>query len=369
MEVILNIPLLREHIEKYKFNLKADPEKYTKDLNERTERAAYYQSWTSDRLSKMKEEDLYEYLTKLWAMMIWGNKKYVVDKIIADNGLDALKRRLIDLIWGSKPVAQRWDTFRKVVKGFGPAMISEILCHVHPAENMLWNRRVHVGFKYLGVENLPRYDYQMTGKKYEELSELAKSMAKEMSTQGIADATLLTFDYFIWDELQVEDNLSDMFVKGKEEKKSVSSITTVDKETSVFIHNEIRDKLADIGTWLGFTSRTEIKVADGAKVDAIWESTIGNMGRVIYVFEVQTKGNKDSLLLNLLKALNNQAVQGVVAVSDSLQLEVIKKQASHVGELGKKLKYWDYKQVLQIHEALQMVNESINGLGLVPQGF
>ncbi len=47
----------------------------------------------------------------------------------------------------------------------------------------------------------------------------------------------------------------------------------------------------------------------------------------------------------------------------------IKKQAELVGDLSKKLKYWDYKQVLQIHEALQMVNESINSLGLVPQGF
>jgi len=221
----------------------------------------------------------------------------------------------------------------------------------------------------LGVENLPRYDYQMTGKKYEELSKVAKSIATEMSKQGITDVTLLTVDYFIWDELQVEDNLSEIFVKGKEEKKAIPSIKTVDKETSDFIHNEVRDKLAEIGTWLGFTSQTEKKVADGSKVDTIWEATIGNMGRVIYVFEVQTKGSIDSLLLNLLEALNNPAVQGVVAVSDPDQLTTIKKNAALVGDLSKKLKYWDYKQVLQIHEALQMVNESINGLGLVPQGF
>jgi hypothetical protein len=44
--------------------------------------------------------------------------------------------------------------------------------------------------------------------------------------------------------------------------------------------------------------------------------TIGNMGRVIFVFEVQTKGSIDSLILNLLKSLNNSSVQGVVAVSD-----------------------------------------------------
>ena len=101
----------------------------------------------------------------------------------------------------------------------------------------------------------------------------------------------------------------------------------------------------------------------------IWESTIGNMGRVIYVFEVQTKGSIDSLLLNLLKSLNNPAVQGIVAVSDAAQITTIKKHASGVPSLGEKLKYWDYMEVLKVHEALESVNESINSLGLVPQGF
>ena len=35
----------------------------------------------------------------------------------------------------------------------------------------------------------------------------------------------------------------------------------------------------------------------GIKVVTIWEATIGNMGRVIYIFEVQTK-NIDSLIIN-----------------------------------------------------------------------
>jgi hypothetical protein len=365
----MNLPLLRKHIEDYKLKLKSDPEKYSKELAERAERTAYYQSWTADKLAKMKEEEFYDYVTKLWAMLIWGNKKYVVDKIIAENGFDRVKKHLIDLIWASKPVAERWETFRKEMKGFGPAMISEILCECHPMECLLWNRRVFVAFNYIGVKNLPRYDYQMTGKKYEELSEVAEAIAEEMKKQDIPEVNLLLVDYFIWDELQVAENLTDIFGKDKEEKKPDSSIKAVDKETSDFIHNEVRDKLADIGTWLGFKSQTEKKVADGAKVDAIWEATIGNMGRVIYVFEVQTKGSIDSLLLNLLRSLNNPAVQGVVAVSDPGQLATIKKQAEPVGDLNKKLKYWDYQQVLQIHEALQMVNESINSLGLVPQGF
>ncbi|MCX6265740.1 MAG: hypothetical protein NTW16_00050 [Bacteroidetes bacterium] len=99
------------------------------------------------------------------------------------------------------------------------------------------------------------------------------------------------------------------------------------------------------------------------------EATIGNMGRVIYIFEVQTKGSIDSLIVNLLKALNNPAVQGVVAVSDHDQLEKIKKHAGPVKDLKDKLKCWDYEEILKVHEYLEFVNGTINNLGLVPIGF
>lgn len=67
--------------------------------------------------------------------------------------------------------------------------------------------------------------------------------------------------------------------------------------------------------------------------------------------------------------MNNPAVQGVVAVSDQEQLERIKNHALDVKELKDKLKYWDYEEVLMVHESLEFVNASINKLGLVPQGF
>jgi hypothetical protein len=66
---------------------------------------------------------------------------------------------------------------------------------------------------------------------------------------------------------------------------------------------------------------------------------------------------------------NNPAVQGVVAVSDAAQLEKIKAEAAGITNLKDKLKYWDDTDVLEVHEALESVNEAINSLGLVPQGF
>ena len=73
--------------------------------------------------------------------------------------------------------------------------------------------------------------------------------------------------------------------------------------------------------------------------------------------------------VDLLKSLNNPAVQGVVAVSDRVQNERIKRHSSGVAGLRDKPKFWDYEEVLQVHEALQSVNDAINSLGLVPQGF
>lgn len=357
--------LLRKHIHKFIEASKKNPLEFNQHLKERLDLTTYYQQFTENRILAMKEDEIYEYLSKLWAMLIWGNKHYVIDKIIEDNNLLNFRMNLANLVWGKTDIAERWDNFRSKIKGMGPAMISEILCKTHPDEFMLWNRRAYVGLNYLKVSNLPRYDYQLTGKVYQSLCHVCKEIAEELKNAGFSDTTLFAVDYFIWDQLQVEDNLSKIHWK----KDDGEAPEIEPAETSKFIHNDIRDKLRDIGQWLGFTAKIEQIVSEGSKVDTIWEATIGNMGRVIYVFEVQTKGSIDSLILNLLKSLNNPAVQGVVAVSDKGQIERIKNYVQGVKDLKEKLRYWDYEEVSKIHESLEFVNGSINNLGLVPQGF
>lgn len=360
----MNKDLLRKHIQNYKEEKEQNSAEFLSDWEERRDIVRTYQSYDEQTISKMDAEDLYEYISPLWAMLIWGNKRYVVDKLIEDNGLETIKSELIELLWSDTPIETRWDRFRKRIKGMGPAMISELLCRTHPKEYMIWNRRAQVGLEYLEVEGLPRYDYQLDGKKYKELCNVTREIANELAKAGFENDSLLMVDYYIWHELQVKDTLSGTATskKGKEDK-------TLEKDTSDFIHNDIRDKIRNIGQWLGFEANIERKVAAGSKVDTVWESTIGNMGRIIYVFEVQTRGSIDSLIVNLLKSLNNPAVQGVVAVSDKSQLEKIKDHAEGVQGLRDKLKLWDYEEVLSVHENLEYVNESINKLDLVPGGF
>ena len=368
----MNHELLSQHVAAFLEKLQGNENLSQDDANERRDRQQYYERWTKKRLLNITEEEFFEYLSKLWAMRMWGNKKYYVDKVISDNGVKHIGKQLASLVWGDKDISKRWDDFRANTKGMGIAMTSEILCHTHPTKYLLWNRRAYMGFDCLEVPSLPRYDYQLTGEKYKELSNTAKLIEQELQKQSGKEKTLMDVDYFIWRELQVLDKfprhagLIDTKANDAEQGKKTEKDP---KDASKFIHDEIRDKVAKIGDWLGFSTDTERKVADGSVVDVIWEAAVGNMGRVVYVFEVQTKGSIDSLLLNLLKSLKNPAVQGVVAVSDAKQLEKIQKHAADLNDLKGKLKYWGYEEVLAVHDSFEVGYDSINRLELVPQGF
>ncbi|HEX3073099.1 MAG TPA: hypothetical protein VHP30_05755, partial [Ignavibacteriales bacterium] len=136
-----------------------------------------------------------------------------------------------------------------------------------------------------------------------------------------------------------------------------------------FFHNDIRDAIENIGRFLGFETYIDKKVAEGSQVDTVWESHIGNIGRIVYAFEVQSKSSIDSLLMNLLQALNNPTVQGVIAVSSKEQLEKISKRASTIPNLREKIRFWDYEEILKIQHSLEFVNDLISKLKLVPEGF
>ena len=61
-------------------------------LNERNERKFYYKSWTKDKIKNMAQDEFVEYIGKLWSMIVWGNKKYIADKIIELNGFENIIR-------------------------------------------------------------------------------------------------------------------------------------------------------------------------------------------------------------------------------------------------------------------------------------
>lgn len=335
---------------------------YEEHWTERMERRNYYQSFTEAKLLEMTEEDFFEYISKLWSMLIWGNKKYIVDKLIADNGFDALKKQLAELLYGTSPIEKRWDLFLKSVKGMGPATISELLTYSNPQEYVIFNKTTILCFGYLDIPDMPKYNYQYTGKKYKEVCTIAKEIAQELKKSGAENYDLLAVDYFLWDEL----------LPLAEKKSAETPVSESNKPSTVSdsksLHDEIKEKLVAIGELLGFDSRSEVKITTGAVVDAVWEAKIGNMGKAIYVFEVQSKGSIDSLILNLKKAQSNAAVQAVVAVADEEQLAKIIQESDGVID-EKSLRTWDLEDVLSVYDALVRAHESINKLALVPESF
>ena len=270
---------------------------------------------------------------------------------------------MVDLLYGTNDIESRWDTFLKSVKGMGPATISELLTYANPQEYAIFNRTTILSYSYLEISDMPKYNYQYTGKKYVEVCKVAKKISLELQKSGATDYDFLAVDYFLWDEVLplTEKKLSEVV------NVSVSP-KSEDKNNSMYLHDEIKEKLVAIGELLGFDSRSEVKIATGAVVDAIWEAKIGNMGKAIYVFEVQSKGSIDSLILNLKKAQSNAAVQAVVAVADEEQLaKIISESMGVIDE--KSLRTWDSEDVLAVYDSLVRAHESINKLALVPESF
>lgn len=359
----MNTQKLNSAISEFTKKKKSNAAYYEENWTERKERKDYYQSFTKDKLIAMTEDEFLEYISRLWSMLIWGNKKYIVDKLIADNGFATLKKQLAELLYSTSSIEKRWDVFLKSVKGIGPATVSELLTYANPKEYVIFNKTTILCYGYLDIPDMPKYNYQYTRKKYAEVCDIAKEIAGELQKVDTDNYDLLAVDYFLWDEiLPLSEKKATEAPVIPEVKKPV----TVRESKS--LHDEIKEKLVAIGELLGFDSRSEVKITTGAVVDAVWEAKIGNMGKAIYVFEVQSKGSIDSLILNLKKAQSNAAVQAVVAVADEEQLAKIIRESTGVIE-EKALRTWESEDVLSVYDSLVRAHESINKLALVPESF
>lgn len=108
----------------------------------------------------------------------------------------------------------------------------------------------------------------------------------------------------------------------------MTSVIKPEKVETDSNHQETIERLREIGDALGFETHTEQEytlVSPGSIVDMIWETRIGSMGAIKYSFEVQSKGSIKSLITNLIQSMNDPAIKKVVAVSDTKQLEQIRK--------------------------------------------
>ncbi|MEW6029546.1 MAG: hypothetical protein ACOYZ8_09830 [Chloroflexota bacterium] len=125
----------------------------SEDLQSRHERSEMYSRLLSrDGIEQMTEIEFGQVVSSLWASLMWGNKGYLVERLIQDNSLPLIKRQLTLLLWGKGSIAERYDAFRSELKGFGTAMITEMMALVHPNECGLWNVKARSALVALGFD-------------------------------------------------------------------------------------------------------------------------------------------------------------------------------------------------------------------------
>lgn len=83
----------------------------------------------------------------------------------------------------------------------GSVTISELLTYANPQEYVIFNKPTILCYGYLDIPDMPKYNYQYTGKKYAEVCTIAKQIATELRKAGASDCNLLAVDYFMLDEI------------------------------------------------------------------------------------------------------------------------------------------------------------------------
>lgn len=327
-------------------------DRYKKDVREREERKTYFRSLLN---RKFDEAVLLEIIKKLWAAQNFTNKEYLSNKIIKDNGIEHLARSFEVLKSDKATPGMRYEEFIHDIKGMGPSMVTELMCHLDSSRAGIWNNKAREALAWLEVKNLPFGRYQITGEEYDRLNHYLREFGTILSHEGFQNIDLLLVDYLLW---EVWDKLA-----SKAEEKIEKPHEPIKSQSR---HTEVINKLSDIGIWLGFEVETEKAIAIGARVDVVWQTRIANLGSVSYVFEVQDKGSVDSLIVNLQRAQVNSSVQKLIIVSDAEQIEKIKKEIETMPESFRKdSTYLLDTEVDSTHERLEYVASIIAKLNLV----
>lgn len=341
-----------ESFEEYSRDLR-----FKEDSKEREERKEFIQRLSREPFSELNFSSI---LKKLWAVQIWRNKDWVVQTIVSKNGIEKLSKEFTELVSQKGTPGERYERFVTSISDMGPAMVTEILCHTDPMNAGVWNDRARKALAWLEVQGIS-YEYKINGEEYDLFCQILKEIATILAQKGYPNVDLLFVGYFLWE-------VWDKFAHGEKMVRPAPMAGKSDKPTSR--HDELRDKVAEIGSWLGFEVEKEKLVAIGAKLDAVWKARIANLGTVSYVFEVQDRGSIDGLMVNLQRAQSNPTVQKLVVVSDAEQLVRIQKEVAAMPESFRKaLVFWDADDVVSTYQSLEQVATSIGRLGLAEEGF
>ncbi len=352
MKNILNDKKLNEAIDFFVEQEKTN--NYKEQQEERSKKQKDFQNFYNLEFNEIVFSDA---IKNLWASRIWGNKDYLVEKILNNNDFSSIKDAWNKYVLKEeKDPGARYEYLVEKIKHVGPSMVTELLCYSSPEKAGIYNRVARESLFWLsdGLDLFSKY--KITGSEYNNFNEVLLFIGEILEGKLGRNINMLDVDYFLWE-------IHEKFIK-----KEVESLIEVESKkplNNISRHNEIRDKIEQIGAWLGFESDKEVQVARGSKVDGVWKTKIANLGSISYFFEVQDRGSIDSLIVNLQQAQNNLTAQKLVIVTDAEQIIKIKERIQTLQESFRKfITYWDVKDVDRVHLHLEQVSEAISGLNL-----
>lgn len=331
------------------------------------------QDWKEERLEKdrfltthlfapqkvqsLDEGTLRQIVRRLWAYSNWTNKDYVLEQML-ESGLPTIRLAFETLLYSDDALADRFDRVRQDVRQMGAASISEILCHFEKSRYAIWNSRAREGLIRLGVSDdaLPA-TRQISGVQYERFCKLMRRILEKVKQEEHFVEDLFVLDYLLYYLSAVKEDGPTPVPGGQE------------GPADDFDHDEIIEKVLELGDGLGFEVDDEVPVAPRAQVDAIWRTRIANLGTISYAFEVHRKGSPDSAILNLLKVIQQDAsIRKGVLVSTKSEIERFRSEVESLKEsFGGSVGYLEVPQLLTALEHLDGLKGVLADLGLLEQ--
>jgi len=258
-----------------RFEHELSGEGWVKERKEREE--LFLRLLGEDHIFELTEAEFRQVLASLWANQLWTNKDYPADRVLKHATLERVREELYLLLWGDAPIAERYDSFRRSIKGMGPSMITEILCFVRPKDYPIWNEKPKNVLPRLGMKTLlpdKLYKYQISGDDYARIIEVLDTLRREVESQGFPDMDFMDLDIFIW-------LLFSEVVKAEEEpreKPQIQVITPVEVEIKgeTLDHWDAIALLLELGNLLGY----DTYASDPSRKSRVLGKTLGDIARL-----------------------------------------------------------------------------------------
>lgn len=366
---------IRKYIEQFKERLEVNLSDAGWE-KERRERTVLFQDLLAkDNIDNLTEEKFARIIESLWASDLWKNKRYLVGKILRENGLPKLEDELKELLYGDDPIDRRFDRFIRNIKGLGPSSVTEILVFVFPDKYCLWNDKPKNVLPLLGMKDLLPdrvYKYAINGKDYVKCTQALTLVKQELDKSGFKQVDFLDVDIFMWllfSELVVKERRRGRRPKKKKEEEvkiDLSKLSHWDvmgilldlgnllaydtyaadpSKKSEFLNKSLRD-LATLKEIPGFTFKDTLEIV--RNIDVIW---FKNGEYPEYCFEVEHTTNVRDGLLRLYQISPLKGV-GFFVIARSNTFDRFEREVNRkpFREIKNRYTFHSYKELAVFYE-------------------